>query len=172
MKINKRKLQWNGISRPERRALTQYHWRSVMRTDNHKPQGKKSSTGDSPVSVRNRKKYTSHLLEEPRSAPATQPRKKGHYLELSLFANGLSFKTILPNLLLFSRKIRERNFLFFLVEFAPCLLLQLACPKWQFPCYSWVNPFLLEKSLFLRWTVLSNRNSSIHFWVRILIKLW
>ena len=111
---------------------------------------KKSSTGDSPVSVPNRKKYTSHLLEEPRSTPATQPRKKGHYLELSLFTNGLSFKTILPNLLLFSRKIRERNFLFFLVEFAPCLLLQLACPKWQFPCYSWVNPFLLEKSLPLK----------------------
>lgn len=133
---------------------------------------KKSSTGDSPVSVPNRKKYTSHLLEEPRSAPATQPRKKGHYLELSLFANGLSFKTILPNLLLFSRKIRERNFLFFLVEFAPCLLLQLASPKGQFPCYFWVNPFLLEKSLFLRWTVLSNRDSSIHFWVSILIKLW
>ena len=66
--------------------------------------GKKSSTGDTPVRVPNRKKYASHLLEEPRRTPATQPRKKGHCLELSLSSNGLSFKTILPNLLLFSIK--------------------------------------------------------------------
>ena len=55
-------------------------------------------------SVPNREKYTSHLPEEPRYIPATQPRKKGHYLKLSLFSNALSFKTVLPNLLLFSIK--------------------------------------------------------------------
>ena len=84
---------------------------------------KKSSTGDSPVRDPNRKRYTSHLLEEPRSTPASQPRKKGHYLEHSLFSNGLSFKIFLPYLLTFLYRIREINFLFFLVEFAPCLLL-------------------------------------------------
>ena len=36
--------------------------------------------------------------------PSNPAKEKGHYLELSLFSNALSFKTILPNLLLFSIK--------------------------------------------------------------------
>lgn len=58
-------------------------------------QGKKSSTGDSPVRVPNRKVYLTSL-EEPRSTLVNPAKEKGHYLELSLFSNALCFKQSFP----------------------------------------------------------------------------
>ena len=82
--------------------------------------------------------------------PSNPAKEKGSLPWTLTFRQWTFFQNNPSQFTTFLYKIRERNFLFFLVEFAPCLLLQLACPKWQFPCYSWVNPFLLEKSLPLK----------------------
>ena len=99
------------------------------------------SQEESSITGPHRKRCTGHLLQEihfPRNSARNQ-----QHSELSLFANGLWFKTTPANFLLFLYKIMFLSFVRLAFGLCIACLSQVAIL-----CCSRVNPFLLVEQLF------------------------
>ena len=110
----------------EGEVLTQYHSMSISgRTVNYRPQ-QKNHQQERIIKYRTSTGKDIHCISYKKSTPsATQPMKNHIHLELSLFSNGLSFKTTLPNFFLFLYKIISLSFVGLAYSFAILLVLNV-----------------------------------------------